>query len=137
MMKMRLNYKYELMRSWRKMKNRIEDFFKISLLIILVFNVIGCSRVLGPSDEEAIKAINDIGIFAGGVEKFTLKSPMVILSRGSRNSDGSWPVTVKMTLTYTMADGHEREAKERTSTYRLYKSKDSSGKTVWKAVSGS
>jgi hypothetical protein len=109
----------------------------LSLLIVLVVNVLGCSRISGPSDEEVIKAINDSGLFSGGVEKFTLKSPIVILEKGRRNSDGSWLVKVKMTFTYTMVDGHESKLMDREPVFRLSKSKDSSGKTVWKALLGS
>jgi len=118
------------------MKTRRQVFAGLLLLIMLALNVSGCSRLFGPSDEEAIKAINDTGLFSGGVEKFTLKSPIVIVDKRMFSSDGAWPVTVKMTYTYTMAGGHEMKPTEKVQTFRIYKTRNSSGNIIWKATSG-
>jgi hypothetical protein len=113
------------------------NVYIVLLLAAFAFNVGGCSRFSQPSDEEAIKVINDTGLFSGGVEKFSLKSPIVILEKKRRNSDGSWQVKIKATVTFTMAGGKETAPKERTLVFRLFKSKDGSGKIVWKAGEGS
>lgn len=80
-----------------------------------------------------IKAIDDAGFFSGGVENVSLKSPIVILDKGKRNSDGSWRVKIKATVTFTMAGGKETGPKERTLEFRIYQPKDASGKPFWKA----
>jgi hypothetical protein len=108
--------------------------FFVLLLMVFAFNIVGCSRFSAPSDEEVIKAINDTGLFSGGPEKFTLKSPIVILGKGDRGSDGSWPVTVKVTFTFKKPDGQESSPQEKTPLFRVIKQKDASGKTVWKAI---
>jgi hypothetical protein len=115
------------------MKTRMKVIAVFLLTIMLVLSAGGCFKLFGPSDEEVVKAIIDTGLFSGGTEKFTLKSPIVIIEKGNRNSDGSWPVTVKMTVSFTMAAGREIEPMEKTSVFKLYKSKDNSGKTVWTA----
>jgi len=120
-----------------EMRQRFKVLYGSLLLIVLVMNVSGCSRLFGPSDEEIIKAINDIGLFSGGVEKFTLKSPMVVVEKGLFSREGAWPVKVRMTYTYTMAGGHETKPIEKVQSFRISKSKDSSGNRVWTAVSAS
>jgi len=119
------------------MKNKKKMFSVFLLISVLVFYVTGCSKVFGPSDDDVIKAINDSGPYSSGVEKIIFKSPIVVLEKGSRNNDGSWPVKIKVTITYLMADGHETNPMERTLALRNLKSQDSTGKTVWKAVLGS
>jgi len=106
------------------------------LLIVLALNVSGCSKLFGPSDTEVIAAINDTGLFSGGVEKFTLNAPIVVLDKGLFSSDGAWQVKVKLTYTYTMAGGRETKPIEKIQSFRIFKSKDSSGNVVWKAASG-
>lgn len=118
------------------MKKRIIVLFGWYLLIMLVINVTGCSRLSGPSDEEIIKAINAMELFSGGVEKFTLKSPVIIVEKDMLGRNGAWTVKAKMTYTYMMAGGHETKPVEKVQTFRITKSTDSSGTTVWKAVSG-
>jgi len=95
------------------MKTRITVFPVLLLIIMLASNVLGCSRLVGPSDEEIIKAINEMELFSGGVEKFTIKAPIVILDKGMFSRDGAWPVKVKLTYTYTMAGGHETKPTEK------------------------
>jgi hypothetical protein len=120
-----------------KMKNRMKVFSALLMLSMAILSLGGCSKLFGPSDEEVIKSINDSGLFSGGVEKFTLKAPIVILEKGLFSRDGAWPVKVKLTYSYTMAGGRETEPKEKIQLFRISKSKDSSGKTVWKATAGS
>jgi len=119
------------------MKMKIKVFPGLLLLMMIALNVSGCSRLLGPSDEEAIKAINDTGLFSGGVEKFTLKSPIVVVEKSIFSSNGVWTVKVKLTYTYMMAGGQETRPIEKIQTFRISKSKDSSGNMIWKATSGS
>ena len=123
------------------MKNRIKIVSRWLLLGMFVFNVLGCSgaslsSVSAPSDEEVLKAVNNSGLFTGGAEKFILKAPIEVMERGNRNSDGSWPAKVKITYVST-ADGRASQPMEKTAVFRIYKSKNSSGTTVWKAVVGS
>jgi len=111
----------------------IRSYTVLLVIVVLVLNAAGCYQLFGPSDEEVIKAIYDTGFFSGGVEKYSLKSAIKIIEKGPRNSDGSWRIKIKATVTFTMTGGRETSPKERTSVFRIYKSKDSSGKTVWKA----
>gem|GEM_PF-5138434 len=113
------------------MKTRANILMIYFLMFMSVLNVISCAKLFGPSDEEVIQAINNTGLFSGGSEKFSLKSPIEILERGSRTSDGSWPVTVRMTVTFTMPGQQESKPMVRTSIFYFHKSKDSSGKTTW------
>ncbi len=115
------------------MKNRMKVLSVLLLLIMFVLNLGGCSNLAGPSDEEVIKAINDTGLFSGGVEKFTLKAPIVILDKDLLSRDGAWKVKVKLSYTYTMAGGHETKPTEKIQSFKISKLKDSSGNTVWKA----
>jgi len=119
------------------MKNRIKVLSILLMISMLILNMLGCSKLSGPSDDEIIKAIIDTGLFAGGVEKFTLKSPIVIVDKDMFSSNGAWTVKVKLTYTYMMAGSHETKPTEKIQTFRISKSKDSSGNTVWKAVPGS
>jgi len=116
------------------MKNGMKALSALLLLIMLALNVSGCSKLFGPSDEEVIKAINDTGLYSGGVERFTLVAPIVILDKGMFSRNGEWPVKVKFTYTYTMTGGHETKPTEKIQSFNISKSKDSSGNSVWKAA---
>jgi hypothetical protein len=111
-------------------QKRRQNYF-ILLLTVFALTLFGCSR--GPTDEEALKAINDTGLFAGGVEKINLTSPVVIVDKGSRDKNSAWPVTVRFTFTYKMSGGQETAPAEKTTVFHIYKIKDSSGKIIWKA----
>lgn len=113
------------------MKKGTQWSFLMVLSVFLVLSLTGCAK--GPTNEEALKAVEDTGLFAGGVEKFTLQSPMVIVDKGSRNKDGSWPVKVKFTATYKMTGGKETAPAEKTSTFNIYKKVDAAGKITWTA----
>jgi len=131
------NSKPPAKRRQRKMKNRIKMLSILLMTSVLVLNTLGCSKLFGPSDDEIIKAINDTGLFSGGVEKFTLKSPMVIVDKSMFSSNGAWTVQVKLIYTYMMAGGQETKPVEKIQAFRISKSKDSSGNMIWKATSGS
>ena len=118
------------------MKNRIKMLSLLLMTSLLVLNMLGCSKLFGPSDDEIIKAINDTGLFSGGVEKFTLKSPMVIVDKSMFSSNGVWTVKVKLTYTYMMTGGQETKPVEKVQTFRIAKSKDSAGNMTWKATPG-
>ena len=116
---------------------RIEILLGSLLLIMLVMGASGCYQLFGPSDEEAVKAIKDMELFSGGVEKFTLKSPIVIVEKGMFSRNDAWTIKAKLTYTYMMTGGHETKPIEKVQTFMLSKSKDSTGNTVWKATAGS
>jgi hypothetical protein len=89
---------------------------------------------LAPSDEEIIKAITDSDIFKSG--RIVLLSPVVIVKKESREKDGGWPVKVRITVASRSKDGKTDTPLERTPTFKLYKIKDATGKTLWKARVG-
>ena len=110
----------------------------VSLLFIvtaLIVSTAGCSKFSQPSDAQILKAIDDSGVLKG--KSFTITSPLVIMERGKQNKDGSWTVRVKMTLTMQLPDGKTSEPKENNTYFRIFKGKDSSGHSVWKAILGS
>jgi len=117
------------------MKNKAAGFFITVLLLTLTMNGVGCSRFFQPSDAEVLKAIDDSGVLKSN--SFTITSPVVIVERLKRNNDGSWPVRVKMTIAIQMPNGKTSEPKENSTTFRISKSTDSAGRSVWKAVLGS
>ncbi len=116
------------------MKNKVTFYFVFLLLVVSAFNFSGCSKLFGPSDEEVIKAVTESGVFKGGMGGLTLQPPIKILEKGSRNKDGSWPVKVKVIFTFYVNKEQVSAPQEKTSVFNMYKSKDSAGKTVWKAV---
>jgi hypothetical protein len=103
------------------------------LLMVLAFNAAGCSKLFGPSNDDILKAINDSGTFKSS--GFTVTSPITIVEKGDKRSDGSWPVKVKFKLSfmYTKDGVTAPRESETTTTVYLSKSKDASGKTVWVA----
>ncbi|HUJ18147.1 MAG TPA: hypothetical protein VL197_09150 [Nitrospirota bacterium] len=115
------------------MKNKVAIYFVFLLLIVSAFNFSGCSRLFGPSDEDVIKAVNESAAFKGGLSGLTLQPPIKILEKGSRKSDGAWPVKVKVTFTAYMSKDKISAPMERTLVYDMRKTKDSTGKTVWTA----
>jgi hypothetical protein len=106
------------------------------LLFVLGLTVtISCSRFLRPSNEEALKAIDDSGLLKG--DGFKVLSPLTIVEWGTRTKDGAWPVKVKMTITMRMPNGQMSEPKENTALFRIFKANDSAGHIAWKAAMGS
>ncbi len=103
------------------------------LLFAITFQITGCSRLFGPSDEEAIKAITDSAVLKSG--GFTVTTPPVVVEKGSRMKDGSWPVKVKITLSMVLPNG-QTATREITPIFNIHKSTDSAGKTVWTATLG-
>lgn len=120
----------------KEMKTRMRVLSGLVLIAVIALNIGGCSKFFGPSDEEVIKAINDTGLFSGGVEKFSMKAPIVIVDKGMFRHNGAWPVKVKLTYTYMMTGGKETKATEREQTFMIAKSKDSSGNVFWQVVPG-
>lgn len=117
------------------MRGRAARIFTVLFLTTLILSVAGCSKLSRPSDADVIKAIEDSGILKSG--DFTITAPLVILKWGDQKKDGSWPVTVKMTIVIKMPDGKILEPRENTTIFRIFKSTDSAGHKVWKAVLGS
>lgn len=114
---------------------RTTILFGLLFLIILVMTLNGCSWFSGPSDDEIIRAISDMELFSGGVEKFTLKSPIAIIDKDLFSRDGSWAVKVRLTYTYMMSGEKETKPIEMVQAFRITRSTDSSGNIVWKATS--
>jgi hypothetical protein len=115
--------------------------WKISLLVILVWisasvlSVGGCSMSTPPTDTEILKAIDESGILMG--KGFTVTSPVVVVEKGPRKQDGSWPVKVKVTMTMQLPNGKMSEPRENTPMFRVFKAPDNAGRSVWKAALGS
>ena len=61
------------------------------------------------------KPLTITGLFSGGVEKFTLKAPIVILDKDLLSRDGAWKVKVKLSYTYTIAEGIRDETRNRSN----------------------
>jgi hypothetical protein len=114
----------------RKLVKYGRNVILVLLVLALAFNVMGCSRLIGPSDEEVIKAIEDSGLLKSG--GFTVTPPIVIVEKGKREQDGAWPVKVRLKLTVKMTNGQTKHM-DTTSQLRIFKDKDLTGKTVWKA----
>jgi hypothetical protein len=117
------------------MRGRMAVIYLLFLMTAMTMSTAGCSRFSQPSDSEVLKAIDDSGILKS--QAFTITSPLVIVERGNRNNDGSWPVKVKMTMTMSLPDGKTSEPKENSTYFRIFKVKDSAGHSVWKAALGS
>ena len=112
----------------------IKVFSGLLLGTVLMLNLSGCSMISGPSDEEVVKAVTDTGLFSGGEEKFTLKSPMVVVHKAMFSSNGAWEVKVKLHYTFMMAGGRETKPVEKVQSFRISQVKDGAGNTVWKAA---
>jgi hypothetical protein len=119
------------------MNYRVNGLFILLTLILSVFIWSGCTDNTQPSDEDIVRAIDDSGIMKRADESFTVVPPVIIMQRGERNKDGSWPVKVKFTLTYKMGDGRTSLPTETTTSFRILRAKDNAGKSVWKALAGS
>ncbi len=115
------------------MKNKVAIYFVFLLLMVSAFNLSGCSKLFGPSDQEVINALNESGVF----KDLTLQSPIVILEKGGRDKDGSWPVTVKVIFTYVIKNDQISAPVEKTLVFKMLKSKDDTGHSVWKVKLGS
>jgi hypothetical protein len=115
------------------MRNRATWYFAaLVLLIVAVFSFSGCSRLFGPSDQDVIKAVSESEVFTHG---FTLQPPVVIVNKGDRDKKGEWPVTVKIKFSYETTKGH-MTTMEQTLVFKMQKSKDKAGNTLWKATLG-
>ncbi len=115
---------------------RSMNIFSIVLALLFAFNAGGCSKFFGPSNEEALKAINDSGLLKSS--GFTVTSPVTIVEKGKKQADGTWPVKVRMTVSFLSIKGGvpaQREM-ETTPTFLIYQAKDSAGHAVWSARLG-
>lgn len=117
------------------MRGKATRIFTVLFMTTLILSMAGCSRFSQPSDADVIKAIENSGILKS--ETFTITSPLVVLKRGDQKKDGSWPVTVKMTMVIKMPEGKILEPRENTTKFRIFKVKDNKGYSVWKALLGS
>jgi len=124
------------MRKEHTMRNNMKVFSLLLLLALLMLTAFGCSYFSRPSDEEVIGAIKESSLLNPAEGGVTLQSPFVILERGKKNPDGSWVVKVKLTFTYVMSNGQTSKPMEKTPTFKIYKTGDNAGKTVWKAQVG-
>jgi hypothetical protein len=102
------------------------------LTVLIIILASGCSLFSAPNDAEVLKAIEDSGILKS--DSFSVTGPPVIVNKGSRDKEGYWPVRVKLTMIMQRPDGSKTEPKETTTTFRIRKVKDASGKSVWKAI---
>ncbi len=112
------------------MRTKPVYYFMFLLFMMSLFSFSGCSKLSGPSDAEAIKAISESEFFT---HVATLQPPVVIMDKGSRNKDGSWPVKVKVKFTFETKQGASAPV-ENTLVFNLSKAKDSAGKDTWKAA---
>ena len=113
------------------MRNRATWYLAVALMIAAVFSYSGCTRLFGgPSDQDAIKAINENEFFKHGI---VLQSPIVILKKDSRNKKGLWPVKIKAKISYVDVKKGQVTV-DQSMVFYLYKAKDSSGKDTWKAT---
>ena len=106
------------------------------LAAALASQITGCSIFSGPSDEEVIKAVSASPVFSGTNKGFTLQSPILLVEKGWQAKDGSWPVKVKLTFTF-MRNGQTSAPTETTARFKIFRSKDNTGKVYWRAELGS
>ncbi len=120
------------LKSSMKYSSKIATILTLIALTVLMGS---CSRFFGPSDEEILKAINGSEKLKQQTAVFTVTSPIVIVDKGKRNPDGSWPVRVKMKITYTRHKDTDKWPAEQEidPTFKIYKVKDDKGNTTWKA----
>jgi hypothetical protein len=102
----------------------------------LAVSVLVSACSVAPSDADVIKAVSQSDFFTGG-HGHTLQEPVVVLERGKRNKDGTWPVKVKMKFTFQKNGGKGSSAMESSPLFRIRKVKDAAGKDEWKAELGS
>lgn len=114
------------------MKRCTTALILLLLLTVTLIAAAGCSRFLRPTDAEALQAIEASGALKG--PGFTVTSPLEIVDRGSRDDYGFWHYKVKMTLIMRKLDGGMSEPKQNTVTFKISRSKDSTGNTVWTAT---
>lgn len=123
---------------------RSARIFSVILMVTLtVPSIFGCSRLSGPSDTDIVKAVQNSDLFNSGL--ITLKSPVTILEKMSREKDGAWPVKVKVTVSYkanrasSLKSNRQKSygpvdvTDEKTLVFKLHKVVDNAGNAVWKA----
>ncbi len=100
----------------------------IAVLVVLA----GCSRLTGPTDAEALKAVDDAGLLKS--DSYTITSPLAIVERFSRDENGLWPVKIGMTLVMKLPNGKLSDTKQNHVIVHIAKYKDVAGNVVWKAM---
>jgi len=111
------------------------DVWTYATAVALAVSVLVSACSVAPTDADVIKAVSQSDFFAGGHGN-TLQEPVVVLERGKRNKDGTWPIKVKMKFTFRKSDGKET-VMESSPLFRIRKVKDAAGKDAWKAELGS
>jgi hypothetical protein len=107
------------------------DVWTYTAAVALAVSVLVSACSGAPSDADVIKAVGQSDFFSGGHGN-TLQEPVVVLERGKRNTDGTWPIKVKMKFTFRKSGGKEA-VMESSPLFRLRKVKDAAGKDEWKA----
>jgi len=106
------------------MKNSLKVLSFFLLAVVFTLTVVGCSKQVGPKDEDAIKAIQSQ--IESNTKGNTLKSPVVILERGKTLASGDFPIKVEYSI--STKDG---AMKKEVITYNLSPSINDMGVTVW------
>jgi hypothetical protein len=125
-----LTVRHEYIRVAREneMRAKTLSYFAFVLCIVSALSFSACSKLSGPSDAEAIKAISE----SGALQDLNLQSPIVVMEKGRQKTDGSWPVKIKIKFTYEIKKGQMSAPVEKTPVYFLVKSKDVKGHSMWK-----
>jgi len=98
------------------------------LIAAVLVSVLGCAKE--PSDEEALRAIDESGILKQS--GFTVTAPVTVVEKGRMQDDGSWLVKVKLTIATKMMDGQERTM-EKMAEFKIFRSPARIGPSAWKA----
>jgi hypothetical protein len=119
------------------MRKWVTSFFLVLTMIVSSFLWPACTSNAQPTDEDIIKAIDASGTLSRADGSMSVIPPIVIVEKGKRNKDGSWPVKIKVTITYRMPDGQTSPPAQTITSFRIFRGKDNAGKSVWMAKLGS
>jgi hypothetical protein len=114
-----------------KEENVRRDAWTNTTAVALAISILVSACSAAPIDADVIKAVSQSDFFTGGYGN-TLQEPVVVLERRKRNTDGTWPIKVKMKFTFRKSDGKET-IMESSPLFRIRKVKDAAGKDEWKA----
>lgn len=103
---------------------------KLSLLstVIFLLGFWGCSNYSGPSDAEVKKMIEESIV----ANQSKITSPVEILDKGKRKQKDSWFFIARTSYKHSVYGDSTRE-----TIYFLRKTKDKTGKTLWKIIDAS
>lgn len=98
-----------------------------SVIVCFFVGMVGLTGCFssGPSDAEVIESLKIITSQAEADPNIRIISPLQIVERGSRTSEGFWPVKVKYTV---MKDSEKRDI---SMIVWFNKAQDSMGKSIW------